>query len=230
MKKLILFAVFCLAASINVFGQAKSISEKEYGTTSKEAQSKTDKKIRRETTVETDYRNGKLTRTETISQDYLPPDKSKWLVLEGKGLRISGKTELIYIGDFEYRKENDGAWVKRNLKPKTNGKSDDEDTGLGGGTSEDGDSQGFTAIVEKTIDEYSLEEIKENNELFRVLTKLSVNEQKTETNEYKIWINKNGLITKTTSNIEIKPARMVLTSTATIDYNIQKPKIEAPIK
>ena len=41
---------------------------------------------------------------------------------------------------------------------------------------------------------------------------------------------KSGLITKTSDNIDIKLPKIILSSIVTIDYNIENPKIEAPIK
>jgi hypothetical protein len=70
MKKTILLAIFSLFFAISVFGQAKTISSDEYYKAYREAYKKfQDTPVRRETSKEEHYKEGKLNgTTETITE------------------------------------------------------------------------------------------------------------------------------------------------------------------
>ena len=164
--------------------------------------------------VEKRYEDGTLTTTVNLTQDYLPPDKSRWVFLETTGNTVE-RTEIIYIGDFEYRKIDQGAWVKTNMK-SGEGRMDIPPR----------------AAEDKSVKKYSLEEIKEGKETYRVYSISTVNplnENTTYYSEYKVWI-KNGLIYKTTDESSLNRRENVnSTFVTTYDYNPKKFKIVAPL-
>lgn len=211
-RQFFLLPAILLIFSYTLFGQPKPITAKEYETLRKAALAKTEKKIRRETTADTQYVGGQLTRTMSLVQEYLPPDKSRWLFIETEAGETT-TTELIYLGDVEYRKENGKAWVKRNLK----GDNDENSVGL-------------TARIEKATEEYFAGETTLDGATYKVLIKKTVNGKKTIFNQSEVWINREGLIHKTTSNIKITDANMVLSSIVTYDYKPKPFNIVAPIK
>jgi hypothetical protein len=230
----ILAIVFLNAALI--FGQGKPISAKEYDALEKAAWAKTEKKIRKKSTVDNQYLGEKLLRTHTLEQEYLPPGSSKWLsvIKSGEGELI--KTELIYIGDSEYRKKNGGAWSIKDLKSRT-----DDEAGLGGsgespdeiGIDYDRGRQAFEVsenLGENETEKYFLEEQTVEKKTYKVITKLNADDAKKVFSEYRIWINKEGLIYKFTSSFKSTSFNVLYTSISTYDYTIPTPKIEAPVK
>lgn len=190
--------------------ESKSVSKEEYDSIFEAAKASVEKKIRKVTAIDSQYVNNSVV---TTTQEFLPPDKSKWLVVDKSG-NLVRQTEIIYIGNLEYRKENNSNWVMRNLKSN----------------SEKGNME-FTAKKEESTKEYSIEEIKIDNESFRVLTAKTLNPQKTLFLVYKVWIDKEGLIFKEESKISSGRIDNLLTSTVTnYDYALKDVKIEAPIK
>src|SRR4051812_22465516 len=108
-----------------ILGQAKSITRENYYTILKQAETKTEQQIKKEISIQKLFANGEITGTLTDTSEYLPPDKSRWLGIEDRGYSVK-RIEQIRVGDFYYRKENNGEWVKRKVV-------DDEGIGLGGG-------------------------------------------------------------------------------------------------
>lgn len=190
--------------------ESELITKEAYDLIFGETKANVDKKIRKVIITDSRYVNNSVV---TTTQEFLPPDKSKWRVVEKSG-NSATQIEIIYIGDLEYRKENNGDWVMRNLKTNS------EDGGIA-----------FTAKKEESTKEYSIEETKINNEFFHLLTAKTVNPQKTFFHVYKIWIDKAGLIYKEESKISSGSIDNLLTSTITIyDYTLKDVKIESPIK
>jgi len=193
-----------------VIEKSELITKETYDSIFKEATANVDKRIRKVITTDTRYVNNSV---ETITQEFLPPDKSKWLVVNKSGNSVT-QIEIIYIGDLEYRKENNGDWIKRNLKANSKGGGID-----------------IISRKEEITKEYSIEETKIDNEFFRVLTAKTVNPPKTFFQVYKVWIDKMGLIYKEESKISSGRIDNLLTSSITnYDYTLKDVKIEAPIK
>jgi hypothetical protein len=195
-----------------LLGQAKSITKEAYNSALNEAEAKTEKQIRKRVSIQKIYGNGEVLTTLTSTSEYLPPDKSRWLAVEDRGYMIK-RIEVFTIGNFEYRKEDNGAWVKRE-------RFDGESYGLSGG-----------AGIDDSTREYFIEEAKIGKEKFQVLIEKQVDAGKTSFNESKTWINKKGFISKKTStNSSIEFKNINSSIEITYDYNIKPPKIEAPIK
>lgn len=194
-----------------LFGQAKSITSENYYSALKEAESKTEKQVRKVSQIQKLYRNGELTATLTDTTEYLPPDKSSWIHIENRGGAISKRIEQIRIGSIRYRKEDNGEWIKR----------------------EGEGSYGFGGIsgTDDSTREYFVEEATIGKEKFRVLIEKRINGMKTFFDESKIWINNKGLISKISSTTSFaEPGNIVSAVDVTYDYKLKPPKIAAPVK
>jgi hypothetical protein len=191
-------------------GQAKAVTKKVFDAAVDAAHAKTEKKIRIETVFEKRYEDGALKTTVNLTQEYLPPAKSRWIYLETTGNTVE-RTEIIYIGASEYRRINEGAWVK-------NGSESREiilDVG-----------------ADQSVTKYFFEEIKEGAETYQVYSSSTVNrldENETFFSEYKVWI-KNGLLYKKTDETSTNTRENVeSTSVTTYDYSPKPFKIVAPV-
>lgn len=191
------------------FAQAKSITSEDYYAALRKADSEKDKQIRKLVQVYKSYTDGKVVKTISDTFEYLPPDKSRWVHINEREGKIIERFEQISIGNTIYRKEADGAWVKREKQQ--------EMSGPGG--------------VPNIPTEFFIEETKIGKEKFQVLTRKTVNTNKTRFEEDRTWINKKGLIAKSISTDSInKPENIDSTFEMTYDYKIVPPKIEPPIK
>lgn len=203
----VLFIALLALPSV-LFGQAKSITSENYYSAIKEAELKTDKQIRRRIQIQKLYTNGEIRATLTDTTESLPPDKSKWISVEDRG-NVVKRIEQITIGNAIYRKENNGAWIKR-----------EKNSGGYGISGKDNSTRDF--FIEETMI---------GKEKFQVLIVKTVNYNNTFFDESRTWIDKKGLILKkesTTSHIELK--NIVSSVDVTYDYKLKAPKIEAPIK
>lgn len=211
LKSSVLF-IFILFFPVVLFGQNKATTSQNFYLLLNEAESKTEKQIRKKVKIQKLFSNGEITKTLTDTTEYLPPDKSRWIALNVEG-KVVNRIEQIRVGDFYYRKEDNGEWVKRRV--------DEDGMGLGGGLG------GITDDKR----EYFIKEAKIGKEKFQVLIEKWINYNKTYFDERKIWINKKGLIVKrtsTTSHLELQ--NIVSSVEETVDYSVKAPKIEAPIK
>jgi len=214
MKSRLLFSILTILFVFPLlsFGQAKSVTKEVFDAAVDAAHAKTEKKIRIETVFEKRYENGALTTTLNLTKECLPPTKSRWVYLETTGNTVE-RTEIIYIGDSEYRRIDKGAWVKNN--------SESREIILEIDSSDD-----------KSETKYFFEEIKEGGETYQVYSSSTVNpldEQETFFSEYKVWI-KNGLLYKKTDDTSTNTRENVdSTSVTTYDYSPKPFKIAAPV-
>lgn len=118
-KPILLIAIF----SVYALGQQyKAISEKQYDQARENAFSKMEKIARRETSITKTITNGKVVETEVIRQEYNLPDSSHWYISREKNGSVTEKSEIIYIGKAEYRKEGEGAWkIIRTVEGQSDG-------------------------------------------------------------------------------------------------------------
>lgn len=203
----ILFIAVLILPSV-LYGQAKSITSENYYSALKEAESKTNKQIRKKSQTQKLYTNGKITATLTDTTEYFPPDKSKWISVQERG-DVVKRIEQITIGNSIYRKEDNGDWVKRE---KYSG-----GFGIGG--------------KDNSTREFFIEDATIGKEKFQVLIEKRVNYNNTFFDEVKTWIDNKGLISKktmTTSSNELK--NIVSSVDISYDYKLKPPKIEAPIE
>lgn len=197
----------------SIISGKKIITEEEYDLIRKEAQANVDKRIRRVTHNEIRNIIGSAPVKVNIIQDFLPPNKSKWMVEETTENGVK-RTEIIYIGDVEYRKENNNDWVMRNL----NSKNTD-------------DGPDIIAKKDESNKEFTIEDTKIENEPYRILTSKTVTPQSKILTENRIWINKEGLIYKEESKSGLGGLGNLLSSSTTnYVYTVKDVEIEAPIK
>jgi hypothetical protein len=204
------FIVFIavLILPLVLFGQTKPITSENYYALLNQAESKTDKQIRKRVQIQKLYTNGEITATLTDTTEYLPPDKSRWISVEDRG-NVVKRIEQITIGNAVYRKENTGDWLKR--------EKDSGGFGIGG--------------KDNSKREFFIEEAKIGKEKFQVLIEKRVNYNNTFFDEVKTWIDKKGLILKKLSTTSFNELRNIVSSVeVTYDYKLKPPKIEAPIK
>lgn len=200
--------------SSNLFGQYKSITKEEFESAKDTAESNTYKKARTETEIETNYSGGNVTSTTNYIKQFLPPKQSKSLIVIKKGNTIE-KTEEVLIGNTLYKKENDGKWIKSNLKNLR-----------GEGYS------GIATSISESVSEYMLEETKDGKETFQHYKVSTVSQVGVLTayNESEYWI-KDGLVHKTVLITSVNKRDNVLyKSIGDYEYNPKNLKIEAPIK
>lgn len=96
--------------AISVFGQNSIIQKEEYDAALNDSRDKTEKHIRRETSVNLRYSNGAITETYTNIWEYLPPNRSRWTNIFEKPNSLAERKETINIGDKTYNKKNRGQW------------------------------------------------------------------------------------------------------------------------
>ena len=203
--------VFVIILSISAYGQKKSISQEEYTTAVEKARDNTDEFNRKTVTVRTHYAGKTVTETEEIVIEFLPPNKSKWLVTETKGNGVT-KTDIIYLGDIEYRRINGADWVRR-------------DRNSGGGF-------GVTGTEVKNKKEYFAEEIEVGKERIKIFSIITIYDLGAASDyiEYKTYIDSKNLIQKITSIISRDaPANITSNEVTTYEYNPKSIKIEAPV-
>ncbi len=201
--------IIVLIPSLVLFGQAKPITAENYYAILKEAQSKTDKQISKRVQIQKLYSNGKITATLTDSSVNLPPDKSTWIHVEERG-NVVKRLEVITIGNFIYRKEDNGAWTRRQ-------KDNSGISGIGG--------------TDNSTREFFTEETNIGKEKIRVLIEKRVNYNHTYFDEIKTWISEKGLILKKTSTTSFQELKNIVSSVeVNYDYEMKPPKIESPIK
>lgn len=204
---LILFTALVIQHSV-LLGQSKSISDENYYSVLREAESKTEKQIRKRIQIQKLFTNGEITETLTDTSEYLPPNKSRWVHVEESG-NIVKKIEQITIGNLTYQKEDNGAW--RKLRK--------EDDGFSISGKDNSTREIF--IEEETI----------GTEKFQVLLQKTVNYNKTYFDERKTWINKKVLILKeamTTGFMDLK--NIVSSVDIANSFASKRLKITAPIK
>jgi hypothetical protein len=205
--------LFLSAAS----GQPKAITEKAYEAAVGAARSKTEQKVRVEITIEKNFENGALLQTTHLTQEYLPPGRrERWVFIETAGKNVT-TTEIIYLGDTEYRRTNGGLWMKTDT------------------TSGDGERKEIVSVEKErsgSDSKYSVETVREDGQVYQVYTKSTVDKLDAETtylSEYNIWI-RDGLIYKVTDVLSLNESRNVeSTSITTFDYSPKKFEIKAPV-
>jgi hypothetical protein len=217
--RVLLFIAFFTAAS---FAQVKTLTEAEYDSATNSAYDTTEKKIRRSTSTSQSFDGGKIVRSSTVTEEYLPPDKHRQVIVE-RGPE-SSRTEMIYIGNDVYEKYNSANWKKtRRSDARTVIVSAD-------------DAQGIrTMIFQYTVTDSLLD-----GEAVQVFSKLQKNLSGFENTLYKVnagelldvmWVNKDGLILKTEETVSDSDTKKVVDKTVEIyDYQPKGIKIAAPIK
>jgi hypothetical protein len=214
--KFSLLLIFSLATATGVFGQAKQISRKEYYQWHSEAYKKRFEASRREIIEKQYYKDGKLSGTIETVNEFLKPDRRRYLRVEKSG-RQAKKLEIIQIGKAYYCRKNDEDWTRSNT------------------WCEDGFGSGLENVVNSR---YTLEKTKINNQKAQIYL-----EYTTYKNNYspdkdkeglsywqeKNWVDGDGLIVRhETESGLLEPGRIYSRETGTYEYN-PKITIEAPV-
>lgn len=209
--------VFAASAS---FAQVKTLTEAEYELAINEAYDATAKKIHRSTSTNQSFEAGKIVRSSTVTEENIPPDKSR-LLIDRRGTERS-RYEVITIGDDVYEKDNSEKWEK----------------------SEKRIPQKFTVAgnpmdVPETL-KYTLADLRLNGVAVRVYSKHRDSLSSFENTLYNlkagvslkvIWVNKKGLIVKTEETVSDRDTRVVVDKTVeNYDYKPKGLEIIAPIK
>lgn len=209
-NKLIILSVFLLFILAPIaFSQVKLLTEEEYWTSIRSARSNVEKIIYREKSLTKKYVKGKLSGTVTRTLENLPPNRSRQLTIEKEGIS-DRKVEIISIEDVEYSRENDGDWKK-----------------IYKGLS-------FSSLSSKEVcKQYTVEEKTISNQRFKMYSLFTVYvwEKEMTFDDYRVWIDSNGIIQKVESVIsELTPNNITSETVRTYEFNPKDLKIEAPIK
>lgn len=206
-----------MALAINCFAQTKSITKKEYETVQRIAEANFEKIPNISSTKIDEYTDEKLTKTSVISEESIPPKKMKWTEVETSGNETT-KLEIITLNYIEYRRENGGAWVKRDFSKA------DEDN--------DPPRMSISGVESPNKKKYTVEQANLNNQFVRIYSVSKVYEfEPNIVNTYRRWINAENLILKSEDiESEIKSHRIIRREVVNYEYNPKNIKIEAPIK
>ena len=217
MKCFLGFAFFLGVFTLSLSAQSRVLTKAEYDALTKEAFAKTAKRVRREITEDRSYAAGVLTEEEVTTQEFLPPDKEKWLIVNRSG-DTTTRTEIVYLGRREYRRENSGPWKKI-------GRDDPKNK-----FTIVGDINSAKAIEVVT---YSLEDRNAAGATVRVLFEKSnlAYGFSPGLQTRRITLDKDGHILKIEDSVsEPTPDEVVYTSVQTVDYSPKGIRIEPPIK
>jgi hypothetical protein len=219
MKKLILLMIFCLGMAIGGFSQVKAITKAQYDLVQENSQSKIDKIPRRVITTTISYENGKVASKETLTIETFLPDGERWNSITEKDGVVTDKLQIIYLGNYEYRKEGENDWKKtcvKNCSKSEQGKP----YGIVGGKELPKVQQFLT--LDTTIDNKPIN--------FYIFYRVYDYGKTLNFYEHKEWINSDGLIIKEESKTsDVFPSNITSYETVTYEYNPKDIKpIEAP--
>ncbi|HEX8735848.1 MAG TPA: hypothetical protein VF721_11020 [Pyrinomonadaceae bacterium] len=214
--KLFLLLIFCLAAATGVFGQAKQISRKEYYQWYREAFKKRFEASRREVIKKQYYKDGKLSGTIETVNEFLKPDRQRYLRVEKSGGQTT-KLEIIQTGKAYYCRKNDEDWTPSNK------------------WCEDGYGSGLSNIVNSG---YTVEKTKIDNQEAQIYQEYITyknnyspdkDKEALSYRQEKIWVDGDGFIVRhETESGLLEPRRIYSRETGTYEYN-PKITIEAPV-
>jgi hypothetical protein len=220
MKKYILLVIFCLFISVSILGQIKTLTKEEYNSAQKIIQDKVYKTSRRVISIQNSYSNGKIISTRTLTQEYISSDKNRWELITKKNNIVEEKIQILYIGNFEYRKEGETPWEKRCFQNCSDAESS---SGVG-----------ISGKELPNVKQYLVVETVVDNQPIKVYSFYRVYDYEKSLNFYenRKWINSNGFILKEETKIsDILPEFISSIETITYEYNPKDIKpIEAPIK
>jgi hypothetical protein len=109
-EKFVLFAIFCLAATISAAAQ-QQISREEFYRQFYAANTKTSETTHREIVKEESYKAGKVEKTSEILDEFVTPDRRHYVYVSKIGGKDNLKFELIQIGSTYYCRD-EGKWRK----------------------------------------------------------------------------------------------------------------------
>jgi hypothetical protein len=206
------FLIFGLLSADVALSQSKPIEKTQYNEKVVKSINDLRGKTYRSTTIEEKFieDNTKPIKSMTTVYEILPPDRNRWILVTE-----TGKKEVITIGQKRYVRVNSGKW------------QDGESSRLSSG------KRGVAAVESET---YRLNENEKLNGEEVLLYEEIINSKSSsdggenrEIYTNKFWINKNGLLLKTQTDIEEISKEFITRTTTVYEYN-PNIKIEAPIK
>lgn len=202
--------------------QVKTLTEADYDAATNAAFYATAKKIHRSNSTHRFFDKGKIVRSSTVTEENLPPDRSRLLIVQ-RGSE-SSRMEVITIGNDIYEKQDSENWKKTRKEAA-------QTFTVRGNPSMD---------IPKTTVQYTVADSRLNGQTVRVFSKLETNLSSFENSLYNlnagvslkvIWVSKDGLIMKREATITDCDTKRVADKTVEIyDYQPKGIKIEAPIK
>jgi hypothetical protein len=212
-RKIILLTIFCLAATIGVAAQKQITGDKYYGEFNA-AEDRSSEISHRKITKEEYYKDGKLNRTTEITDEFLEPDRRRYVYAEKSGANTE-KRELIQIGKTYYCRKNNAKWEQSKSWCAGN------------------ILRGISNIVSS---EFTVEETKVDNRSathyrqYRTYkgSVLAGKEERLYYMKQEFWLNGNGLLLRSESEYGLVKTSEILSKQAdTYEYN-PKIKIQAP--
>ena len=217
-NRIVLSMIFCLLfLTVNCSAQGKSITKKEYESVQRVAEENFNKIPYTSSTKIEEYSNDKLSKTAIIDVESIPPKMLKWTEVTTSGNKTT-KIEIVTVDNVEYRRENGGAWVKRDFS-KSN---------------EDGGASGlsFSGQESPNKKKYTVEQTNLNNQAVRIYSVSTVYDfEPNIVLSYRRWINSDNQILKSEEIYsEIKSGKITRHEVVSYEYNPKNIKIEVPIK
>ena len=127
------FLIF--AGCLNIYGQqSREISSEEFTKARTAAYEKINQYNRRVTgkTEAFSMTDGKTQESATFLEERILPDKRRMIITETTG-KTTKTTEIIKIGNYEYRRNDNGDWTKNELTGSGAGSGSGMGAGNGGG-------------------------------------------------------------------------------------------------
>lgn len=198
------------------FAQVETITKDEYVAARKAAFEATAKQIRRVTTTTIRWDDGKRNGSETLIEEFMPPDKVRTLFMARGGSKVT-TNETIEVGDVKFKRVNAGIWSTwiRTERPLY------ELRGVPG-ANEPKEIIHHTSIKTNLNGRAVFLLSRASNKAYGFLAG---------TEQKRIWIDQEGLVIKSEHIIRQDEVSDVVEKTvATYEYNPKGLKIEAPIK
>jgi hypothetical protein len=208
--------LFMASFAIVSLAQVKTLTQAEYEETTNTAFKATLKKVRRVTTTTMSFQDGKRNGTETLIEEFIPPDVERSLMTVRAGSKVT-TSEIIEIGDAKYKRANSGIWSKwiRTKKPIYTLK-------------------GIPSADEpREITKYTWGESRLNGQLVVLFSRTSNKAYgfASGAQQNRIWISKDGFVLKTEETVgEDDPNNVAEKTIAIYEYDPKGLKIEVPIK
>lgn len=217
--KITLILFICLTGFSLCFGQEKVITQNEFDVVyAKWKRQSKDKSYRVKQTLESKLNGTDSNRREESTSEYAPNDKRRFVFT--LKTPIVTKSETIYIENKKYTRKNEGEWKEELIKPKVSTQSERKI---------EVESNEYKYLGQETINTQA-------TEIYVHIAKHKINNEKTSKNSSstyttKYWFDKNGLLHKMESEVEIITGMMKSSSKRTYFYEYDPTiKIEAPIK
>ena len=218
--KLSVSSILCLLILTTcVFAQNTTLTKEEFNSAIGNGASNAEKFSRRVVSVNKSFSKNQLTATYTSTQEFLLPEKSRWVTVDEKNNAETVRTETIKIGNIEYKKQGESEWITTDLavKPLNPPKR------LTVSTEKLETTDCWEYIVTETTLDGKTVSLYFSYHVFDVKKILYFIEDF-------YWIGADGLLIKSSSKVSNTiPANVTSQRLITYEYNPKALKIEAPV-